>query len=166
MIKLLLDKHDFVSAVEGFAHGSHLRQHVWRDIVYKSIPQMTVDEMYFFWYIFRRNLWDCYFYNSQRRCGWEDYLHALAALHLNNRYNVIFKSDKMKNKEEVICYRFDGKYRPLFLKDELQSFDSYIPKEWIISVDSHPIRTENPFIQDGKEEWWRDLSVYDNLCKD
>lgn len=60
MISLSLDRHDFVSAVEGFAHGSHLRQHVWRDIVFRNIPQMT-DDMDFFWYIFRRNLWDCYF---------------------------------------------------------------------------------------------------------
>lgn len=38
MIFLFLDHHDFLYAVEGFARGSHLRQHVWRDIVYKSIP--------------------------------------------------------------------------------------------------------------------------------
>lgn len=166
MIKLSLDRHDFVSAVEGFARGSHLRQHVWKEIVFKSIPQMTLDEMYFFWYIFRRNLWDCYFRDSQKWCGWRDYLHALAALHLNNRYNVIFKSSEMKNEEEVICYRFDGDYCPLFLKDELQNFNSFIPEEWIISVDHYPIETGNPFVQEGKEEWWRDLSVYDNLCND
>ena len=43
MINLNLDRHDFVAAVEGFAHGSHLRQHVWSKIVFLSIPQMTDD---------------------------------------------------------------------------------------------------------------------------
>lgn len=80
MISLELDRHDFVSAVEGFAHGSHLRQHVWRDIVYRSIPQMTDDEMDYFWYIFRRNLWECYFRERDGKtvceCGSEDYLHV------------------------------------------------------------------------------------------
>ena len=53
MIDLSLNRHDFVSAVEGFAHGSHLRQHVWSEIVFPSISQMTDDEMDFFWFIFR-----------------------------------------------------------------------------------------------------------------
>lgn len=48
MIDLSLDRHDFVACVEGFAHGSHLRQHVWREIVFRNIPQMTDDEMDFF----------------------------------------------------------------------------------------------------------------------
>ena len=48
MIDLSLDRYDFVACVEGFAHGSHLRQHVWREIVFRNIPQMTDDEMDFF----------------------------------------------------------------------------------------------------------------------
>ena len=48
MINLSLDKFDFLYAVEGFARGSHLRQHVWEKIVYKSIPQMSEDDMDFF----------------------------------------------------------------------------------------------------------------------
>lgn len=42
MIDLSLDHHDFVSAIEGFAHGSHLRQHVWREIVFRNIPQILM----------------------------------------------------------------------------------------------------------------------------
>ena len=61
MINLNFDRFDFASAVEGFANGSHLRQHVWREHVFRSIQQMTDDEMDFLWFIFRRNLWDCYF---------------------------------------------------------------------------------------------------------
>lgn len=45
MINLSLNRHDFLYAVEGFASGSHLRQHVWQEIVYKSIPQMSDDDM-------------------------------------------------------------------------------------------------------------------------
>lgn len=84
MISLRLDRFDFVSAVEGFARGSHLRQHVWEQIVYPSIPQMCLDEMDFLWYVFRRDLWDNYFYNMNGRIapspGHKDYLHTLAAL--------------------------------------------------------------------------------------
>lgn len=47
MIKLSLDKFDFLCAVEGFARGSHLRQHVWEQIVYKSIPQMSKEDINF-----------------------------------------------------------------------------------------------------------------------
>ena len=50
MINLSLDKFDFLYAIEGFANGSHLRQHVWKEIVYKSIPQMSEDDMDFFFF--------------------------------------------------------------------------------------------------------------------
>lgn len=63
MIHLHLDRFDFVSAVEGFARGSHLRQHVWKQIVYPSIPQMSLDEMDFLWYFFRRDFWPHYFFD-------------------------------------------------------------------------------------------------------
>ena len=101
MINLSLDRHDFVAAVEGFAHGSHLRQHVWHRMVFSSIPQMTDEDMDFFWFVFRRNLWDCYFPEVDgcitKRCGHEDYLHALAALHRGNRYKVTFCHGNIKN---------------------------------------------------------------------
>lgn len=42
MIDLSLDRHDFVSAIEGFAHDSHLRQHVWHEIVFRNIPQILM----------------------------------------------------------------------------------------------------------------------------
>ena len=117
MIDLSLDRHDFVAAVEGFAYGSHLRQHVWRKIVFPHISQMTDDEMDFFWYIFRRNLWDCYFREVKgcmtKHSGHEDYLHTLAALHRGNRYKVTFQPDTLKQPITAECYRFAGRYRPL-----------------------------------------------------
>ena len=169
MIKLSLDCHDFVAAVEGFAHGSHLRQHVWSEVVFPSISQMTDDEMDFFWFIFRRNLWDCYFYKDKngritKRCGHEDYLHTLAALHRGNRYKVTFYPETQKNPMTVECYRFGGYYRPLRsrgLDDRMASFNSFIPMEWIVEAVAEPM-PQNEYVEIGKEKWWTDFSIYDD----
>lgn len=168
MIDLSLNRHDFVSAVEGFAHGSHLRQHVWREIVFLNIPQMTDDDMDFFWYIFRRNLWNCYFREVNGRmtkyCGYEDYLHALAALHRGNRYKVTFQPDNLKQPMTAECYRFGGHYRPLRIpgqESRMASFDSIIPPEWIKDV-VILLMPHNKYVQEGKEDWWTNLCVYDD----
>ena len=167
MINLSLDRHDFVAAVEGFAHGSHLRQHVWSEIVFRSIPQMTEDEMDFFWFVFRRNLWDCYFREVDGRitkhCGHEDYLHALAALHRGNRYNVACHSLNTKNPIIVECYRFGGYYRPLCTPGQetlLVSFDSFVPTEWIVEAVAEPM-PQNEYVEIGNEKWWTDFSIYE-----
>ena len=169
MINLSLDRHDFVAAVEGFARGSHLRQHVWSEIVFPSIPQMTDDEMDFLWFIFRRNLWDCYFYKDKngritKRCGNEDYLHTLAALHRGNRYKVTFYPETQKNPMTVECYRFGSYYRPLHphgLNDRMASFNSFIPTEWIMKIVAMPM-PQNKYVEIGKEKWWTDFSIYDD----
>ena len=169
MINLSLDRHDFVAAVEGFAHGSHLRQHVWSEIVFPSIPQMTDDEMDFFWFIFRRNLWDCYFHKDNngsvvKRCGHEDYLHALAALHRGNRFKVTFCPGNVKDPMTVECYRFGGYYRPLRtpgLDDRMASFNSFIPTEWIVEAVAEPM-PQNKYVEINKEKWWTDFSIYDD----
>ena len=165
MIDLSLDRHDFVAAVEGFAHGSHLRQHVWRKIVFPHISQMTDDEMDFFWYIFRRNLWDCYFREVNgcmtKHSGHEDYLHTLAALHRGNRYKVTFQPDTFKQPITAECYRFAGRYRPLRIpgqESRMASFDSYVPREWIRDVVTYEM-PHNKYVQ---EEWWTNLGVYDD----
>ena len=169
MINLSLDRHDFVAAVEGFAHGSHLRQHVWSEVVFPSISQMTDDEMDFLWFIFRRNLWDCYFYKDKngritKRCGHEDYLHTLAALHRGNRYKVTFYPEIQKDPMTVECYRFGGYYRPLRsrgLDDRMASFNSFIPMEWIVEAVAEPM-PQNKYVEIGKEKWWTDFSIYDD----
>lgn len=167
MIDLSLDRHDFVACVEGFAHGSHSRQHVWREIVFLNIPQMTEEEMDFFWFIFRRNLWDCYFREVDGRitkhCGHEDYLHALAALHRGNRYKVTFRPRNIKDPMTVECYRFGGYYRPLRthgLDERMVSFNSFIPTEWIDEAVAEPM-PQNEYVEVGKEEWWTDFSIYE-----
>lgn len=165
MIDLSLDRHDFVAAVEGFAYGSHLRQHVWRKFVFAHISQMTDDEMDFFWYIFRRNLWDCYFREVNvcmtKHSGHEDYLHTLAALHRGNRYKVTFQPDTLKQPITAECYRFAGRYRPLRIpgqESHMASFDSYVPREWIRDVVTYEM-PHNKYVQ---EEWWTNLGVYDD----
>lgn len=165
MIDLSLDRHDFVAAVEGFAYGSHLRQHVWRKFVFAHISQMTDDEMDFFWYIFRRNLWDCYFREVNgcmtKHSGHEDYLHTLAALHRGNRYKVTFQPDTLKQPITAECCRFAGRYRPLRIpgqESRMASFDSYVPREWIRDVVTYEM-PHNKYVQ---EEWWTNLGVYDD----
>lgn len=163
MINLSLDRHDFISAVEGFALGSHLRQHVWREIVFKSIPQMSENDMDFMWWVFRRNLWENYFPGgNQRACvGHEDYLHALAALHRWNRSYVTFRSETDGKTHKALCYTFKRKLRPLYVDrgKELQSFDAFIPGEWVLKQKQLPI-PKNKYVQDTMMEWWEDLSVY------
>ena len=168
MIDLSLDRHDFVAAVEGFAYGLHLRQHVWRKIVFPNISQMSDDDMDFFWYIFRRNLWDCYFREVNgcmtKHSGHEDYLHTLAALHRGNRYKVTFQPDTLKQPMTAECYRFAGRYRPLRVpgqESRMAYFDSYVPRERIKDVVTYEM-PHNKYVQEGKEEWWTNLGVYDD----
>lgn len=168
MINLSLDCHDFVTAIEGFAHGSHLCQHVWSEIVFPSIPQMTDDEMDVLWFIFRHNLWDCYFREVDgcitKRCGHEDYLHALAALHRGNRYKVTCHTLATINPITVECYRFGGYYRPLHphgINDRMAPFNCLVPTEWIIETVAEPM-PQNEYVEIGKEKWWTDFSIYDD----
>ena len=161
MISLSLDPCDFLFAVEGFARGSHLRQHVWQDIVYKSIPQMSDDDMDYLWFFMRRDLWECYFceLNGKKHThvGYEDFIHALAALHRGNRYKVSFRSEADNKLHQALCYHFNGEYRPLYLYTnkskegkELQSFNSFIPSGWIKMVELCGM-PENKYVEYGKE---------------
>ena len=160
MINLSLDHHDFLAA-EGFAHGSHLRQHVWSEIVYKSIPQMSEDDIDFLWFSFRRDLWGVYFHNGKTRCGAEDYLHALAALHRGNRSYVWFKSPTDGKTHMALCYTFQSKLCPLYLDrgTTLEPFDRHISGEQVLKQTVIPM-PHNDRVEVGKEEWWEDLSIY------
>ena len=168
MIDLSLNRYDFVAAVEGFARGSHLRQHVWHSIVYLNMPQMSDDEIDFFWFIFRRNLWDCYFREDNghitKQCGYRDYLHVLAALHRGNRHKVTFYPDSIKHPITCECYRFGGHYCPLFTPGQdnrLASFGFFIPNEWIEDAVTKPFPLNN-YVEESKIDWWTDLSIYDD----
>lgn len=173
MIKLELDRHDFLYAVEGFARGSHLRQHVWQEIVYRSIPQMSEDDLDFLWFYMRRDIFERYFYelNGKKNThfGYEDFMHALAALHRGNRYKVVFYSETDKRLHQAICYRFDGEYRPLYaysinmkLEKKLESFNSFIPQNSVWTAKRQEL-PKNKYVELGREEWWNDLEIYDNF---
>ena len=161
MINLSLDRHDFLAAVEGFAHGSHNRQHVWQKIVYENIPQMSEDDIDFLWFYFRLDLWNIYFYNGETHCGAEKYLHALAALHRGNRSYVCFKSDEDGKTHIALCYTFQSKLCPLYLDrgTTLESFDRFISGEQVLKQTVIPMPV-NKNVEVGKEEWWEDLSIY------
>ena len=172
MIRLKLDHHDLLFAIEGFARGSHLRQHVWQQIVYKSIPQMSNDDLDFLWYFCRRDLFGCYFpsFSDGRRLpkapGWLDYLHGLAALHRSNRFNVVFVSHADNKKHKALCYRFDGLFRPLVVDspmrtNNLEGFHSYIPSDDIVCMRRHHYN-DNKYVPDEHLVWWQDIDIYEH----
>lgn len=172
MITISLDHHDFLCAIEGFARGSHLRQHVWREFVWKSIPQMNDMDMDFLWYFMRRDLWDCYFgftkhmNGTSKQCGWDDYLHSLAALHRGNRYVVTFLGASDRKRHKALCYKYNEKYRPLSVgrlcRKNQQSFYSYIDEKDILLVVKLG-KVENRYVQDIHQNWWTDdLALYDH----
>ncbi len=168
MIRLELDHHDFLAAVEGFALGSHLRQGVWEDIVFKSIPQMSELDINFLWWAFRRNLWDSYFHYDkggvlQKRCGSAGYLHALAALHLGNRSYVRFMGETDKKPHKALCYTFQGLLRPLYVDggNKLQRFNAFIPGDSVLRQKVVPM-PDNGCVEMTKKDLWTDLSIYNN----
>lgn len=62
------------------------------------------------------------------------------------------------------CYRFGGHYRPLRIPGHevhMAFFDSFVPPEWIKEVVPY-LMPLNEYVQEGKEEWWTELSVYDD----
>lgn len=160
-VTLTLGHHDFLCAIEGFARGSHLRQHVWEDIVWRNLSQMDAEFMDFLWYYLRRDIWQVYFDKYGHSCGREDFLHILAALHRGNRYMVKFKPEGKKKALSVLAYRFQNEYRPLTkLEGQVPRFNSFIPAEWIVSVEQLPM-VDNENVACIHTDWWLDLEVYD-----
>lgn len=148
MIRLKLDHHDLLFAIEGFARGSHLRQHVWQQIVYKSIPQMTNDDLDFLWYFCRRDFFGYYFpsFSDGRRLpkapGWLDYLHVLAALHRSNRFNVVFVSHADNKKHNVV-----GR------NERMKTFKF---------VYAHRTVNGNKYVPEKHLGWWQDIDIYEH----
>lgn len=174
-VTLTLGHHDFLFAIEGFARGSHLRQHVWRDIVFANIHQMDDDFLDFLWFYMRRDIWplyepETYSYNGAQRnispCGREDFIHCMAAIHRGNRYMVTFRNPEKKQDLSVECYRYDRTYHPVKAlsykgTEQNPSFDAFIPEEWVISAEYLGL-PENSHVELGKEEWWGDIQIYNS----
>lgn len=152
---MVLDWHDFLYAVEGFARGSHLRQHIWREIVEKYIPQMSDKERDAIWFYLRRDIWPLFFEGKySKSCGAEDFLHCMAAMQRNNYAEVTFREfGRPKGKlHTVLCYRFQNKWHAL------ERFTSFVPEEWMVSI-KH-IKAESLYIEQGKESWWTNIDIY------
>ena len=174
-ITLTFDNFDFLSAVEGFALGSHLRQNVWENIVFANMKQMDDDFMDFLWFYLRRDVWphyepESYTYqgkvNTINPCGREDFIHCMAALHRGNRYKVTFRNPEVRKDLTIECYRFNGNYhhiKPFVFKGITQfpRFSSYIPEEWVKKAEYLGL-PENLFVERGREEWWENIKIYDD----
>lgn len=158
MLTLHLDCHDYISAIEGFARGSHLRQHIWEMVVHHHIKQMSDMERDTIWFFFRRDIWPVYFDSQFPNCGDMDFLQCMAAMHRTNYRLVTFRKDGKGNGKHIqsYCYCFQNEWRPE------NSMRSFIPKEWIVSV-TDPFdmaHTQPLYIEQGKEMWWTNLGVY------
>ena len=145
---------------------------------FKRGDVVSDDDMDFIWFYMRRDIFKQYFYelNGKKNThfGYEDFMHALAALHRGNRYMVTFYSEIEHKQLQALCYRFDGEYHPLCLyidgkvvgktkkSSGLQSFNAFVPNEWIKAVAKHKT-PENRHVELGREEWWNDLEIYDNF---
>lgn len=152
MITATFDKHELLWSIEGFARGSHLRQHIWQKVFEEYLPQLTEDEQDFLWFYLRRDIWSLYFDSKYHQCGCEDFLHTMAALHRGNRANVRYTYNGESGC--VKCYRHDGHWRPFD-----KGFHSFLADEYIVKVEQDPM-PNNRYVERGKEDWWHDLSVY------
>lgn len=165
MIVCNFDMHEYMFAIEGFARGSHLRQHIWEMMFAEHLPQMDDKTMDYCWWIMRRDIWSIYMeYKDSVPCGAVDFLHALAALHRGNRYFVKIKVEGQKCIHSCLCYKFQEHYRPLPLPfnegKNAGRFNSYIPNGWVVDVEQQPM-PNNEMVEIRHLDWWEDLSVYD-----
>ncbi len=156
MITMVLDWIDFLYAVEGFACGSHLRQHIWQEIVEKYISQMSNKERDTIWFYLRRDIWPLFFEGKySKSCGAEDFLHCMAAMQRNNYADVTFRENGSPkgNLHTARCYIVQNTWYAT------EHFTSFVPFEWIASIKK--IETEPLYIEQGKESWWKtSLDLY------
>lgn len=132
-MKIELDIFELFYFIEGCAHGSHLRQGIWRRCVnefYGNLFRHERDQL-FDW--FTRLLWkdmcgDTYpNVNKEWKytpCGSEDFQRAVACFDKNNRYIVTVKKGRQKETREA--YLFQGKY--------WVDFSCFATEEYIINV--------------------------------
>ena len=154
MVTATFNKHDLLYAIEGFARGSHLRQHIWEKVFIEFIPQMNEEEIFFVWYYCMRDLFECYFgWWEYPSCGAEDFIHCMAALDLRNR--VMVKTRFEGKDEDVLCYKFHGNYCPI-----KKSFNAYVAEQYIVSVSDVPF---DPYVHqfgNDAKPWHKDINIY------
>lgn len=156
MITVHLDKHDLLYHIEGFARGSHLRQHIWQNIVEQYIPQMDQDEIDFTWYYLRRDIWPLFFGRREMRFSAEDFLQCMAALHRNNHYNVTLEDMNGKRIEDR-CYMFQHRFYPL------HSFKIFYNQDRIVDANRISFNTTNKYLDDRHMLWWDLPDIYNEI---
>lgn len=153
MIKIELDKHDLLYHIEGFANGSHLRQHIWREVIIYYIPQMSKDEIDFTWYYLHRDVWPKFFGRGDTpRFGAEEFLQCMAALHRNNYYNLVIIDDQGEQ-QTVKAYLFQNRFYPLY------SFNLFF-NETRIQEDKKISLEENKYVPKQHQHWWNNTDIY------
>ena len=152
MIKVELDKHDLLCHIEGFANGSHLLQHIWREVVMHYIPQMSKDEIDFTWYYLHRDVWPKFFGGDTPRFGAEDFLQCMAALHRNNYYNLEFVG-KQGEQNIVEAYMFQNRFYPPY------SFNSFFDQTRIQEANKISLE-ENKYVPKHHQHWWNNTDIY------
>lgn len=152
MIKVELDIHDLLYHIEGFANGSHLRQHIWREVVEKYTPQMSKEEMDFTWYYLHRDVWPTFFYKNTPRYGAEDFLQCMAALHRNNYYYLEVVG-KQGEQNIVEAYMFQNRFYPPY------SFNQFFDQTRIQEAKKISLE-ENEYVPKQHQHWWNNTDIY------
>ena len=120
-----LDRHQILYYLEGCAHGSHLRQGCWYDMI-KLYPDISQSMRDFLYYYAKRDIAPIFEVgvDGHRPCGAEDFDQFLACFDKDNWYLVTAK-DGIAG---INCpaYLFNGKY----MVDE----QTFINEKYILDV--------------------------------
>ena len=150
MVTIELDKHDLLSHIEGFARGSHLRQHIWENVVVEYMPQMIQEEKDYLWYYLRRDIWP-HFFGGHIKFGAEYFLQAMAALHKNNYYNVYLNRPSLNGARRA--YMFQNRLYPEY------GFRSFYNDDFIQKVEKIECK-ENVNVPKEDMHWWNNTDIY------
>lgn len=154
MINVSLDKHEILYCIEGFARGSHLRQHIWEKVFREFLPKMSEEEIYHVWYYAMRDLFEIYFgWGEYPGCGAEDFFHCMAALDLRNR--VVVRTKYQGKIKYIKCYRFGKMLCPIE-----GSFTCRIASDHI--EDIFELVHDPEFFNFGNDAkpWHKDVDIY------
>ena len=109
-MKIDLDRHQILYYLEGCAHGSHLRQGCWHDMInlYPKMDQGTRDFLYAYAKRDIAPLFERVSSDGFRPCGAEDFDQFLARFDKDNRYMVTATDGERTEREEA--YLYNGRY--------------------------------------------------------
>ena len=110
-----LDRHQILYYLEGCAHGSHLRQDCWHQMI-NLYPKFTQEERDFLYTYAKRDIaplfqphhFDHPALDGLRHVGAEDFDQFLACFDKDNHYMVTAEKDGKSETKET--YLYNGKY--------------------------------------------------------